>query len=906
MDQIAEAESETGTSSETTPLLTVPPAPPQTTADQHENINSSKPRSLISALRDIIITDDDLYNRILTHKLWIITRNFFYILVWLLLIGLVLKVSYTCYFFGSRAKTIMTQSTDININQFLINSFDSNGIEVEINSEIFENYDNLKDNNTKNGWIKITNLIKKFKLSFNNEIQLYGENNINNNENEMIHLIDLSPPEDIIIYLQNKQTSFINLKTIIKPSNDFEKLNRFIMEIVKSLQNDKNSKKNNKNLPIISTKLKTRMGFSIWNLPILGSFPVAIKHQIDVKKELKQIDNLNFNISDIQIITDENEDTIQTTAIFHLYNYIPFQFKVPSLEWDILLKGCNDDDLIKTVQVATSEFETGSREGISINILGLLNQLPNELLNNCDNSSFSPLDGLLESFQNGDNLPIFLRYREPEKTPRLDIPNWLSDLLTSMTIPIPISLSDLKDFFDAGDNLIDDVDISNLGIKLPSQPNERPKISAHVNIRANLPIDISIPVFVDKIKGISDLYYKDEQFASLNMSEWIPTETTYTNNSKVILDFDVNEIPLNITDSLVFQKVISKLANTGNVDINVKAILDSYISTPIGDLTLHDLKVSSGSKIETDIQNIVNSLDVGVQDILLTKSSIDSAKFMVIANVMNPTNLSISLPYFNVFIKYNNETIINVIIKDCEILKGESFIAILQVIFNPKSEHIKSDVIETNGHGTTTDEFIAIEEILSKIISQTDFNITIMTHENSFPVYPDLSKALSGIELTIPFPKYKRDSNHNEENIKSSSLWTIPFLSDSDDDDKKNKNEFIIGTTMHVLSSDVEFILFNPISNSNINAKVIRAVASYEGTEVGYVENTPTLIITPGIYKSPRLAITYAKGIYSDVLRKAINGKLAIDTIAYIVAELGEFKVDLVYQGNEVEADIRW
>jgi hypothetical protein len=122
----------------------------------------------------------------------------------------------------------------------------------------------------------------------------------------------------------------------------------------------------------------------------------------------------------------------------------------------------------------------------------------------------------------------------------------------------------------------------------------------------------------------------------------------------------------------------------------------------------------------------------------------------------------------------------------------------------------------------------------------------------------------------------------------------------------KFDNPFLIESTIHLFGSTVELILFNPIKNSNLYVDVYQATGKYEDVILGELDSPQTLIITPGIYKSPKLPIKINNKIGMDVLQKYLNGDLQIDLTSLFLIKLHEFSLELFYNGHDIKSNVRW
>ena len=116
---------------------------------------------------------------------------------------------------------------------------------------------------------------------------------------------------------------------------------------------------------------------------------------------------------------------------------------------------------------------------------------------------------------------------------------------------------------------------------------------------------------------------------------------------------------------------------------------------------------------------------------------------------------------------------------------------------------------------------------------------------------------------------------------------------------------FLLSATIHVLSSEIELTLYNPIANAEIKVELFQAEAKHGEVILGHISHQEYMIVPPGIYKSPRLPIKISPGVGMDVLRKAINGELDVQVIAVFTVKLDDFEAQLMYNGHGIQTLIK-
>ena len=106
------------------------------------------------------------------------------------------------------------------------------------------------------------------------------------------------------------------------------------------------------------------------------------------------------------------------------------------------------------------------------------------------------------------------------------------------------------------------------------------------------------------------------------------------------------------------------------------------------------------------------------------------------------------------------------------------------------------------------------------------------------------------------------------------------------------------------MSSEVQITAYNPVNNEPVLIKINSAKVFSKDIEVANV-NTPTQItLPPGVSTTRRIAITVEPGA-AELLRKSINGNLTLQTIANFDFSIEDFSLNLDYEGEGVDSQIR-
>ncbi|RLV89254.1 hypothetical protein JA1_005244 [Spathaspora sp. JA1] len=269
--------------------------------------------------------------------------------------------------------------------------------------------------------------------------------------------------------------------------------------------------------------------------------------------------------------------------------------------------------------------------------------------------------------------------------------------------------------------------------------------------------------------------------------------------------------------------------------------------------------------------NFLDKLNTTVYSIYYVESTPTSLHLLMDVSIYNPTNITFDLPkeILQSGLIYNNTNLA---------------IATLEDVYIPQQEQVNISIGCTINSETNQDKAV-LEYFLSKFISSGFENSTQVNIGNNHVVNnPGLNKLIEQINITnVTIPNINLPSSHEEVSI--------------------NSCPFIIQATIHILTSEVELTLFNPIVNSEILVEVFQAEARYKDIILGYLLQRERLVVGPGIYKTPKLPIKI-NSIGMDVLKKAINGELNIEVLAMLNVQMDEFDVSLFYKGNDLKSNI--
>ncbi|GMM27289.1 hypothetical protein DAMA08_000050 [Martiniozyma asiatica (nom. inval.)] len=265
-------------------------------------------------------------------------------------------------------------------------------------------------------------------------------------------------------------------------------------------------------------------------------------------------------------------------------------------------------------------------------------------------------------------------------------------------------------------------------------------------------------------------------------------------------------------------------------------------------------------------QNSTVELDHRVESIKVISGSPENLHMQVFLNITNPFQFKFAngIQGTSIIINYSSQEIALLTIKPFDFTSSEEF--------NLFQIEVKLSQDSTVGKHK-------LEEFIGKIISGRSSNVTIEGHsiENE--------KKLTNLI--------------NEVNVN----LTLPSVNGTLD-------EFIVDSTMHLFTKEIELTVYNPFINSNLQIEITEAEASHEGTVLGYIDHKITLHIPPGIQKTDGIPIRYAEGgIGKTILNGALKNRqeLSVDVRAVVgvTVERVGFPLDIFYKNTGLMSKIR-
>ena len=274
------------------------------------------------------------------------------------------------------------------------------------------------------------------------------------------------------------------------------------------------------------------------------------------------------------------------------YDQYPVTFAVPPLAFDILVPGCSSSaPYITLANATTAEIHVSPKHNISVDVRGVVQQLPETLIQICPESMKSPMDLLLGNYMNGDETTVYVR---GSTHPPADVPAWITELMRGVIVPLPFPGHTF-------DGLIREFSLANVHFGLPSpfaepgSPEAQPRVSAVVKAVVGIPQEMNFPLDVSRVRADADVFYKKKKLGELDLKKWQKANSTLVEAhgnvpEGLAVESTVKDAPLKITSNDVFADLVRALLFGGkNLVLGVKASVDVETETALGTFVVREI-----------------------------------------------------------------------------------------------------------------------------------------------------------------------------------------------------------------------------------------------------------------------------------------------------------------------------
>jgi len=282
-------------------------------------------------------------------------------------------------------------------------------------------------------------------------------------------------------------------------------------------------------------------------------------------------------------------------------NPYPFSMRIPPLGFAIFVEGCAPQEpLLQLGDASFGQTVIKPKDDVHLNVTGIVKHLPERFTQACPDDGESPLDMLLGKYIKGDTITAFVR---GAKSPSKDTPDWISDLLSDVTVPVPVPGHSFG-------HLIKEFKLANTHFGLPDPfaepdtPESNPTVSATVKALVALPAEMNVNLNVSHVKANADVMYQGKKLGELHIREWQSAKSTRVaakdgNGPSLLVESQLNKAPLNITDDDLFTDVIQNMIfGKKKVVLGIKAKVDVQVSTGLGEFAIRNIPASGSVPVK--------------------------------------------------------------------------------------------------------------------------------------------------------------------------------------------------------------------------------------------------------------------------------------------------------------------
>ncbi|KAL9068364.1 MAG: hypothetical protein Q9157_006527 [Trypethelium eluteriae] len=481
-------------------------------------------------------------------------------------------------------------------------------------------------------------------------------------------------------------------------------------------------------------------------------------------------------------------------------NDYPVHFTIPPMGFGILVDGCTPSDpYIMIADATTDAVEIKPKRDLHLNLTGVVRQLPDAFTTQCPNQSKSPMDLLLGNYIHGEDANIYVRGSD---SPSMDTPEWVTDIIKGITVPIPFPSRDLG-------SLIRNFSLTNTHFGLPdptaepNTPESQPKISATIKAIVNVPEEMNFNINVSRVRADAEVYFHDKKLGHLDLHKWQRANSTRIEADKkqaagLLVESIVEKAPLNVTDDDLFTEVVQSILFGKKVlKLKVKALVDVGIDTALGDLAVRKIPAQGEVPLKPIRRGGIGALGLQVGNLSIMDTTADTLTLAALVNFTNPTNYSAHVPYVDIHINNNGTKLGHAFAKDVDVVPGRNRNVVIQAKWEPS---VSGDAGKAQGRELLSQYISGKWKTVQKdaqVLISTGYNttLTLKTHSGTIPTQPALGKALERFELEIPTPRLRGPKRPNDGDGDG----------DDGDDDDDRRPHFIEDAT--VLSSLLDFAM---------------------------------------------------------------------------------------------------
>lgn len=674
---------------------------------------------------------------------------------------------------------------------------------------------------------------------------------------KMLHVLNIYPP-DIQVDMANNaitEIDFISKTELIK-ENVVSLINRLelltgsseVVEIMGSFDS------------IIETKM---FKYSTSNARFYSDYELS-------REDLAPL----VRFSNLSVTEKDHELDFHSTITVE--NEFPVRAKLDAINWDVTISDCNNE-LVKLGEWQSTKLSVEPDNPVLFGIDGKMWEIPQALLQDCENN-ITIINKLMQDYLQSIPIEMYIRATN-NKHNQQTLPPWLLYILNKVNYKLSVGLPDIRNDLDG---YVQGYDVKSLFLEVvPSSAKDRFNclISTNVSATANVPKGVDITLGVPKFQNSIMLFEKGE----VVVNGW-----SNTNNHMQIrkggreADVTIDSFEVETVAPAHMGRLVNRLLNyrNANESLALEITFDELklvlpiLATTLKHLQLPNLPVLMRPMPDNALAGVVAGLNITIYSIVYVDSGYDDLHLRVKCQMHNPTGVAIEVPGDTITMHMGcNDTVL-----------GEVSTHNLVIPDDPGAFNFTFDVRLNPG---TTRAKLVLEQLIGQFVSGYDDLVVSVSggdHGSENPGLATFLKQISVEDVAVP---------------------NISFATPGTWVQKAHASPFVVDATIHILTSELELTLFNPVANADLMVHVYQAEAFHDGTLLAHIVPNQEFGVPPGVHTTPRLAIAMDSGLGMDILRRALNGRLEVQVVGAFHLTVGQFDLQLLYEGSGMNAAIR-
>ncbi|GMG19257.1 unnamed protein product [Ambrosiozyma monospora] len=299
----------------------------------------------------------------------------------------------------------------------------------------------------------------------------------------------------------------------------------------------------------------------------------------------------NFKLENFQLSEEEESlncvfDVIMDkNPIQNLLDVVDMdKFSVPELNFRLIVDDCEKRPTLTLASLRSSKFELhpiADSEDLQFSASLKFDQkqkakLSQKCIPDDNKDKSTPLSKFVDSITNQNFIDFVIA---GDRIEAYDSP-LLNKVFQKVEFPvsIPFNASELSGRY------LQNVTMDDVSFQLKN--GTIPMISGNLQILLNLG-SLELKDFsVNSIRGSADLNYLEQKFGDLNVTEWrtaTTTPITQDNINYVLIQAQLDDVFLHITNLDLFEQVVGKVLRDGNAEVDIDALVDVFVHLLFGD-----------------------------------------------------------------------------------------------------------------------------------------------------------------------------------------------------------------------------------------------------------------------------------------------------------------------------------